>query len=93
MLLNWVLVRNRLPPVVIGVLNKEEYYKAIEAADKGDEKPFAEFLAKQLLEQYTKKDGEVGPNETFKPEFIKSTLTRLKNETPRRAKSVKQLLK
>ena len=53
LLMNWVLVKNKLPPVIIEVRNKEEYYKAIEEADKGKQKPFAEFLAKQLLEQYT----------------------------------------
>jgi Fic family protein len=53
LLTNWVLLRNRFPPVIIEVTNKEEYYKAIEAADKGDQKPFAEFIANQLLAQYT----------------------------------------
>jgi Fic family protein len=53
LLMNWVLLRNRFPPVVIEVTNKEAYYKAIESADKGNQKPFAEFLANQLLAQYT----------------------------------------
>lgn len=53
LLMNWVLLRNRFPPVIIEVTNKEAYYKAIEAADKGDQKPFAEFIANQLLAQYT----------------------------------------
>lgn len=54
--MNWILVRNRFPPVIIEVRNKEEYYKAIESADRGDAKPFADFLARQLLEQYTLKE-------------------------------------
>ena len=53
LLMNWVLLRNRFPPVIIEVANKEEYYQNIEAADKGDQKPFAEFIANQLLAQYT----------------------------------------
>lgn len=53
LLMNWVLLRNKFPPVIIEVSNKEQYYNAIEAADKGDQKPFAIFLANQLLSQYT----------------------------------------
>ncbi len=52
LLMNWILIRKKFPPVVIGVQNKEQYYYAIESADKGDQKPFAVFLAGQLLEQY-----------------------------------------
>jgi len=50
--MNWVLMRKRFPPVIIDVRNKEEYYRVIEAADAGDQKPFCRFLAKQMLEQY-----------------------------------------
>ncbi len=53
LLMNWVLIKSKLPPVIIEAKNKQEYYNAIEAADKGDEKPFAEFLARELLQQYT----------------------------------------
>ena len=52
LLMNWVLLRKKFPPVVINVQNKEQYYYVIESADRGDQKPFAVFLAKQLLEQY-----------------------------------------
>ncbi len=52
LVMNWILLKKKFPPVVISVLNKERYYYAIESADKGDEKPFAVFLATQLLEQY-----------------------------------------
>lgn len=52
LLLNWILLRKKYPPVVISVQNKERYYYAIEAADKGYHKQFAIFLANQLLEQY-----------------------------------------
>lgn len=53
LLMNWILLRGKFPPVVIEARNKEQYYSVIEAADKGDHKPFASFLAHQLLEQYT----------------------------------------
>ena len=53
LLMNWILMRNGFPPAIIEASNKEEYYKAIEASDKGNPKPFAEFLAAQLLRQYT----------------------------------------
>ncbi|MFH1222195.1 MAG: Fic family protein [Candidatus Micrarchaeota archaeon] len=52
LLMNWVLLRKKFPPVIISVQNKEEYYQVIEAADAGDQKPFAVFISKQLLEQY-----------------------------------------
>ena len=53
LLMNWILFRNKYPPVIIEFANKEHYYNAIEAADKGDHRPFAVFLANHLLEQYT----------------------------------------
>lgn len=53
LLMNWVLIRNKFPPVIIEVSNKEKYYNTIDAADKGDQKPFALFLCHQLLAQYT----------------------------------------
>ena len=53
LLMNWVLLRNKFPPVIIEVSNKEKYYNVIEAADGGDQRPFAMFLANQLLAQYT----------------------------------------
>lgn len=53
LLMNWILIRNKFPPVIIEVSSREQYYNAIEAADKSDQKPFATFLCKELLEQYT----------------------------------------
>ena len=53
LLMNWILIKSKFPPVIIEFSNKEQYYKSIEAADKGDQKPFAVFLANQLLSQYT----------------------------------------
>lgn len=53
LLMNWVLLKNKFPPVIVEVSNKEAYYNAIEAADRGDQKQFATFVADQLLMQYT----------------------------------------
>ena len=53
LLMNWVLFRNKYPPVIIEFVNKERYYDAIEVADKGNNRAFVTFLANQLLEQYT----------------------------------------
>ena len=52
LMMNWLLMRNGFPPVIIEARNKEEYYRAIEDADKGSHQPFSKFLAHQLLEQY-----------------------------------------
>lgn len=55
LVMNWVLMKRGFPPVVIDTRNKERYYSMIEKADAGNHRPFAEFLAAQMLEQYTKK--------------------------------------
>ncbi len=60
LVLNWILMKNRFPPVIIYVKNKQEYYSMIEASDSGDEKPFANFLAMQMIEQYTLRKEETG---------------------------------
>jgi len=62
LLANWVLIRCRFPPVIVELREKEEYYKAIENADAGDNRPMATFLARQLLKQYTQVTGS-GPTE------------------------------
>lgn len=54
LVLNWILNKNRIPPVIIESSIREKYYRVIEDADKGNHVPFAVFLAKQLLDQYTK---------------------------------------
>jgi Fic family protein len=53
LILNWILMKSRFPPIIIYVKNKQEYYSMIERGDAGDNKPFADFLARQLVEQYT----------------------------------------
>lgn len=53
LLMNGVLMKGRFPPVIIEARNKESYYAMIEKGDGGDDAPFARFLARQLLEQYS----------------------------------------
>ena len=58
LIMNWILLRNLFPPVIIEVRNKERYYQAIEKADKGKTALFAEYIAHQLLEQYTIRESQ-----------------------------------
>ena len=53
LVMNWLLLKGKFPPAIIEARNKEAYYAAIEKADAGDQKPFANYLATQLLSQYT----------------------------------------
>ncbi|MDE1823065.1 MAG: Fic family protein, partial [Candidatus Micrarchaeota archaeon] len=53
LIMNWILLRNQFPAVIIEVKNKERYYFAIEEADRGKPAFFANYIAQQLLEQYT----------------------------------------
>jgi Fic family protein len=53
LLMNWVLIRNKFPPVIIQAQNKEAYYRAIERADKGSHAEFTGFIARELLQLYT----------------------------------------
>ncbi len=52
LILNWVLIKNKLPPVIIEFSIKEKYYAAIEEGDKGNHAAFSIFLAENLLLQY-----------------------------------------
>ena len=52
LVLNWVLIKNKLPPVIIESSIKEKYYAAIEEGDKGNHAAFSIFLAENLLLQY-----------------------------------------
>jgi len=53
LVLNWILMKGKFPPLIIFVKNKQEYYSMIEAGDEGSDKPIANFIGKQLVEQYT----------------------------------------
>ncbi len=55
LILNWILIKNHFPPIIIYVKNKQEYYSMIETGDAGNNAPFANFIAKELIQQYTNK--------------------------------------
>lgn len=54
LVLNWILHKNRIPPVIIESSIRERYYRTIEEADNGNHTAFATFLAEQLIIQYAK---------------------------------------
>ncbi len=49
LLMNYVLIKNELPPVVIKSANKKEYLSALNKADTGDIESFIEYIAQQLI--------------------------------------------
>ncbi|MEI7597229.1 MAG: Fic family protein [Bacteroidota bacterium] len=62
-LMNLILMQKGYPPVIIKTEKKEDYYRALQAADGGDENFFSEYIGEQLitsLELYLK--GAKGEN-------------------------------
>ena len=49
LLMNYVLIRHGLPPVVIKAEQKKEYLFALNQADTGNREAFVEFIADQLI--------------------------------------------
>ena len=49
LLMNYVLLRNNLPPVVIKSNEKQEYIGALHLADVGDFEPFINYIAEQVV--------------------------------------------
>jgi len=49
LLMNYVLLRNGLPPVVIKSADKAAYLRALHFADIGDLEPFIEYIADQVI--------------------------------------------
>lgn len=49
LLMNYVLMRNGLPPVIIKSKDKDNYLRALHQADIGDYEPFIDYIAEQLL--------------------------------------------
>jgi Fic family protein len=49
LLLNYVLLRNNLPPVIIKSVDKANYLRALNRADVGDTEAFVEYIAEQLI--------------------------------------------
>jgi Fic family protein len=53
MLMNMILLKKQFPPAIIRMEQRRMYLAALEAADKGDLNPFAEFVALALVETET----------------------------------------
>lgn len=49
LLMNYVLMRNGLPPVIIKSKDKDNYLRALHQADIGDYEPFIDYIAEQLV--------------------------------------------
>lgn len=49
MLMNMILLKKQFPPAIIRMEQRRMYLAALEAADKGDLNPFAEFVASSLI--------------------------------------------
>lgn len=49
LLMNLILMQKGLPPIIIRVKNKEEYYHTLQQADSGNFLPFYVFMGEQLL--------------------------------------------
>ena len=53
LVMNWILIRSKFPPVIVEFAEREQYYNELEKGDAGNHKPFALFLGNLLLDQYT----------------------------------------
>ncbi|SDF99059.1 Fic family protein [Chitinophaga filiformis] len=49
LLMNYVLFKHHLPPVVIKSANKKEYLQVLADADSGNPEPFIEYISQQLI--------------------------------------------
>lgn len=49
LLMNYVLLRNGLPPVIIKTADKANYLRALHLADVGDYAPFIQYIGEQLV--------------------------------------------
>ena len=49
LLMNYILLKNNLPPVIIKSADKSSYLMALNKADVGDENAFIEYIADQLI--------------------------------------------
>ncbi len=48
LLMNYVLLRNNLPPIIIKSADKQSYLRVLHIADTGDYEPFIAYMAEQL---------------------------------------------
>jgi len=49
LLMNYVLFKNNLPPIIIKTEDKKNYLLALNKADAGDERSFIKYIAQQLI--------------------------------------------
>lgn len=49
LLMNLILMQKGLPPVIVKVKEKKEYYRALQQADSGNIEPFIIFIGRQLI--------------------------------------------
>jgi Fic family protein len=49
LLMNYVMLKNELPPVIIKSSDKHNYLNALNIADSGDYEPFIRYISEQLL--------------------------------------------
>lgn len=52
-IMNWILLKKGYPMFYIETRYKIRYYKAIEAADKGDLKAYVKYIVNTIIKQYT----------------------------------------
>lgn len=50
LLLNFILIRNNLPPIIVNVKERKKYFESIRKGDLGDQKPLIRFLYRYLIE-------------------------------------------
>lgn len=79
-LLNFILIKNNYPPVIIPVERRDEYLDCLEKADAGDVQPLLEFIVLVMLEDYAKvmKNVVVGITEQIEPALEDLTLLEIK---------------
>jgi len=53
LVMNWILLRSGHPMLYIEARDKIHYYEAIEAADRGDQKPIVKYAATAIIGQFT----------------------------------------
>ena len=53
LVMNWILIKAKFPPVIVEETERHQYYNELEKGDTGNHKPFAMFLGNLLLGQYT----------------------------------------
>jgi len=49
LLMNYVLLKNNLPPIIIKAKDKQNYLRALHLADVGNFEPFIDYIANQLV--------------------------------------------